>query len=148
MADVVSTEKRSWIMSRIRGKNTKPELWVRRFLHAHGLRFRLHRRDLPGCPDLVLPRYKTAVFVNGCFWHGHKGCRKAHLPKSNTAWWQAKLDRNRAGDIKNRKALKRLGWQVLTVWECRLSKRKQEATLLRLLEAIDANGVHCHRNAA
>ncbi|MBN8936418.1 MAG: DNA mismatch endonuclease Vsr [Rhizobiales bacterium] len=104
-------------MSRIRSKGTKPEVEVRRKLHAAGLRFRLHRRDLPGCPDLVLARFRTALFVHGCFWHGH-GCGRAHQPKTNGEYWSAKIARNMARDHEVRQQLADLGWQVEVVWEC------------------------------
>lgn len=106
------------MMSGIRSKNTKPEILVRRFLHRRGLRFRLHRRDLPGRPDLVLPKYNSAVFVHGCFWHQHPGCRFAYTPKSNTERWQAKFTENRTRDERALRALADSGWRVFTVWEC------------------------------
>lgn len=104
-------------MSRIRGKDTAPELIVRKLLHRLGVRFRLHRRDLPGTPDIVMPARRKIVLVHGCFWHGH-GCKIGQLPKSNEAFWQQKLDRNRANDRVNERAVRMLGWQVLTVWQC------------------------------
>lgn len=107
-------------MSRIRGKDTKPEILVRRGLHARGLRFRLQDRKLPGRPDIVLPRYGVAVMVNGCFWHGHKGCRYATRPKSNVEFWEAKIARNRHRDEVTAAHLEALGWHVITVWECEL----------------------------
>jgi DNA mismatch endonuclease, patch repair protein len=113
------TPARSANMSKVRGKNTKPEIAVRRAAHALGLRFRLHRRDLPGTPDLVFSRRKTAIFVHGCFWHRHEGCRKAGpAPKTRTEFWQAKFDRNTARDARNADALMAAGWNVATVWEC------------------------------
>jgi DNA mismatch endonuclease, patch repair protein len=105
-------------MARIRGKNTRPEIAVRRVLHALGLRFRLHRRSLPGCPDIVLPKHRTVVFVQGCFWHGHDGCRRSALPKSNSRFWAEKIRRNRARDVLTGKALRAAGWRVRYVWEC------------------------------
>jgi DNA mismatch endonuclease (patch repair protein) len=113
------TPARSANMSKVRGKNTKPEIAVRRAAHALGLRFRLHRRDLPGTPDLVFSRRKTAIFVHGCFWHRHEGCRKAGpAPKTRTAFWQAKFDRNTARDARNADTLRQGGWNVATIWEC------------------------------
>lgn len=113
------TPARSANMSKVRGKNTKPEMAVRRVAHALGLRFRLHRRDLPGTPDLVFPKRKTAIFVHGCFWHRHEGCRKAGpAPKTRTAFWQAKFDRNTARDARNADTLRETGWNVATIWEC------------------------------
>ncbi len=124
MADIVSKKVRSRMMSGIRGKNTKPELYVRRFLHAAGFRFRLHARELPGCPDIVLPRYRTAVHVRGCFWHRHKGCRLAYMPASNRRFWKSKLEGNAERDLRNDQALRRLGWRVITVWECQVRSGK------------------------
>jgi len=118
MADIVTPAQRSRMMSGIRSKNTKPEILVRRFLHRHGLRFRLHHPDLPGKPDLVLPKYKAAVFVHGCFWHQHPGCRFAYTPKSNVEKWKAKFQANRARDERTLEALLEYGWRVFTVWEC------------------------------
>lgn len=118
MTDVFSPEKRSWIMSRVGGKNTKPELAVRSMIHRMGFRFRLHRRDLPGRPDVVLPRQQKVVFVHGCFWHGHKQCPRAARPTSNQDFWEKKLDANSRRDAKNLRKLRRLGWQTLVVWEC------------------------------
>lgn len=129
MADVVDGETRSRMMSGIRARDTKPEMVVRRALFAAGFRFRLHCRDLPGVPDVVLPGRRVAVFVNGCFWHRHAGCRFAKLPATRTVFWKAKLDGNSARDAKAIKALLDLGWRVLVVWECAV--RDQE-TLLAL----------------
>lgn len=121
-------------MARVRSKNTKPEKCVRSALHRLGFRFRLHRRDLPGIPDIVLPKHKTVIFVHGCFWHQHEGCKKATLPKQNAATWAAKLSRNVARDAEVRQALEMLGWQVELVWECEL--RQGEAWLERLLRRL------------
>lgn len=119
-------------MSGIRGKNTKPEVAVRTYLHSAGLRFRLHVSSLPGKPDLVLPRWKAAVFVHGCFWHQHKGCRFAYTPKANAEFWRKKLGGNVVRDRRHAGSLKKQGWRVFTVWECDLS----EARLKRLVSAI------------
>lgn len=105
-------------MSRVRGKNTAPELVVRKTAHSLGLRFRLHKKELPGRPDLVFPKHQTVVFVHGCFWHRHPGCRKASLPKSNVRFWRDKFDRNVARDARNQQDLKAAGWRVITIWEC------------------------------
>lgn len=105
-------------MARIKGKNTKPELTVRRALHSLGYRFRLHRGDLPGRPDIVLPRHKTAIFIHGCFWHRHPGCSKASTPKTRTDFWRAKFETNVDRDRRNIQALRDAGWQVLIAWEC------------------------------
>jgi DNA mismatch endonuclease (patch repair protein) len=124
MADVHTKEVRSKNMAAIKSKDTKPELIVRRFLHANGFRYKLNDKTLPGKPDIVLPKYRTVVFVHGCFWHGHKNCKYAHLPKTRTEWWKAKIDGNIANDKKKEAALKREGWQVLKVWECGLTQKK------------------------
>ena len=118
MVDIISEEQRSWNMSRIRSKNTKPEMVVRSMLHRMGFRFRLHDRKLPGNPDIVLPKYKTVIFVNGCFWHRHSGCRYAYTPKSRINLWEEKFSRNIERDQEARYKLEILNWKVLTVWEC------------------------------
>lgn len=142
MSDTLSQTQRSYNMSRIRGKNTKPEILVRKGLHARGFRFRLHDRKLPGSPDIVLPKYGVAIMVNGCFWHGHKGCRYATKPKSNMQFWDAKIARNRHRDEVTEAHLQALGWHVVTIWECEL-KGKSLATsrLDELVEEIRAAGV-------
>jgi len=119
MADVVPPEVRSRMMSGIRGKNTQPEWIVRRALHARGYRYRLHLRNLPGCPDIVLPRHRAVVFVHGCFWHGHD-CSLFRWPKTRPEFWRAKIDRNRTNDEKHRAELLSMGWRVAVVWECAL----------------------------
>lgn len=120
--DTVSRQKRSWIMSRVRGKDTQPERQVRKFVHALGLRYRLHSANLPGKPDLVFPRWRKAIFVHGCFWHGHEGCNRWRLPKANRSYWRAKIARNRQRDAGHLLFLRRLGWKTLVVWECELAK--------------------------
>lgn len=122
MPDRFSPEDRSRLMSRVKGRDTKPELVVRKMLHAMGYRFRLQRRDLPGRPDIVLPRHSKAIFVHGCFWHGHPDCPRSKRPESNTEFWDQKLSRNVERDKRNLRDLERLGWQVLTVWECETRK--------------------------
>lgn len=124
MADVFSTEERSQIMARVKSKNTKPEMLVRSLIHHMGFRFRLHHDKLPGKPDIVLPRHKKIVLVHGCFWHQHPGCSQAERPTSNTEYWNKKLDRNMERDKKNKAELERLGWQVLTLWECEIKKHE------------------------
>jgi DNA mismatch endonuclease (patch repair protein) len=119
--DRLTKQRRSWNMSRIRGRHTKPEVTVRSILHLLGLRFRLHRKDLPGSPDIVLSRHRTVVFVNGCFWHRHARCRFAYTPKSNAQFWLQKLKDNAARDLRNRRRLRDLGWHVIVVWECELA---------------------------
>lgn len=132
--DIVDPARRSRMMAAIRGKNTKPEMLVRRFLHAHGFRFRLHRTDLPGKPDIVLPRLRTCIFVHGCFWHRHPGCRYAVLPKTRAAFWAAKLEGNVGRDRRAVEALRNAGWTVFIIWECEL--RGSDTALLNLLQAL------------
>ena len=129
MVDKFSKETRSRIMSQIRGKDTKPEILVRSYLFSRGLRFRKNDKRYPGSPDIVLPKYKTIVFVHGCFWHLHEGCKYAKMPKSNVDYWKPKLYRNRERDACNQKELEDMGWTVITVWECELKKDKVEQTL-------------------
>ena len=132
MSDVVDPATRSRMMAGIRGKDTKPELLVRRHLHAAGLRFRLNDRRLPGRPDIVFPRYRTAVFVHGCFWHQHQGCRFAVLPKQNGLFWREKLEGNRYRDQRRIEELAVLGWRTFVIWECELSMNRLD----RLVEEI------------
>ncbi len=120
MADIFTKAKRSWVMSRVRGANTTPERTVRSFLHRRGFRFRVQRNGLPGHPDIVLPKFKTVVFVNGCFWHGHPGCKRATIPSTRRAFWLKKITGNRERDVRTRTHLRRLGWKVVTVWECQV----------------------------
>ena len=125
MVDTLDAARRSWNMSRIRNRNTKPELIVRRLLHRMGYRFTLNgplNKKLPGRPDIVLPKYRTVVFVHGCFWHRHEGCRDTTTPKTRTDWWLEKLSGNVARDQKNQSALRSTGWNVVTVWECEAAK--------------------------
>src|SRR6266496_3638383 len=124
------------MMAGIRGKNTQPEFQVRRFLSDCGFRYRLHVRSLPGRPDIVLRKYKTVVFVHGCFWHQHPGCALAYMPKSNKSFWRSKLRGNAARDIAHRKALKRLGWRVITVWECQLQTKRLRRVVQQLAKII------------
>lgn len=131
MMDRISKEHRSWNMSRIRGRDTKPEKVVRSMLHRMGYRFRLHRRDLPGRPDIVLPKYRTVIFVHGCFWHRHGGCLFAYTPKSRREFWQQKFRANRLRDRRSDAALTRLGWRVLVIWECETQGAKALAVRMR-----------------
>lgn len=133
MADVHDPATRSYNMSRIRGKDTKPEMLVRRFLFAKGFRYRLHDPKLPGKPDILLPRYKTVIFVHGCFWHGHGGCPYFVVPKTRTDWWLAKINRNKELDGQHTKNLEETGWKVLKIYECELKKTRRETTLNNLL---------------
>ena len=118
--DKISAEKRSWTMAQVKGKDTGPEKAVRSLLHRMGYRFRLQRKDLPGKPDIVLPGFKTALFVHGCFWHRHPGCKRASNPASNTVYWEKKFARTISRDAANRKELEAIGWRVMIVWECEL----------------------------
>lgn len=136
MADVHSKKVRSYNMSRIRSTDTKPEMLVRKFLHANGFRYKLHDKTLPGKPDIVLPKYNTIIFIHGCFWHGHKGCRYFKIPRTRTQWWTDKINRNKANDEKAVKALKRDGWKVIVIWECKLKHAKIEKALSSLLSKL------------
>jgi DNA mismatch endonuclease (patch repair protein) len=138
MADVHDQQTRSYNMSRIRSTDTKPELLVRKFLHARGFRYTLHDKKLPGKPDIVLPKYKTVIFIHGCFWHGHANCKYFVVPKTRTNWWRHKIATNKANDTKTVKALKKDGWIVITIWECRLKPAKLEQTLSSLLKKLPA----------
>lgn len=132
MVDNHSQKVRSYNMSRIKGRDTKPEILVRQFLFAKKLRFRKNDKRYPGQPDILLPKYKVAVFVNGCFWHCHEGCPDFVLPKSNQNYWQSKLEKNRRRDEENYSALRKDGWNVFVVWECELKKKTREARLEQL----------------
>lgn len=137
MADTLTPERRSWLMSRVRGRDTKPEILVRRIAHAMGLRFRLHRKDLPGRPDLVFPKHRLAIFVHGCFWHRHVGCRKASTPTTRVDFWTAKFDANVRRDREVQDKLDAQGWRVGIVWEC--ETRDTEAVKRKLTDLT------CHR---
>lgn len=143
MADVLTAEQRRYNMSRIRGRDTRPEMLVRQGLHARGLRFRLHRRDLPGRPDLVFPRYRVAMFVHGCFWHGHN-CPMFTWPRTRREFWQEKITKNRGRDRRTHASLKMRGWRVLTVWECALRGPGRWAVdeVLEVCEAFAVGGTH------
>lgn len=134
--DVVDQVTRSRMMSGIRGKNTQPELKVRRFLHAHGYRFRLHKKDLPGNPDIVLPKLMTCIFVHGCFWHRHSGCQYSTMPTTRTEFWADKFKKNIERDARHQAALEAMGWIVLIVWECEL--KGVGAALTRLSNRLEA----------
>jgi DNA mismatch endonuclease (patch repair protein) len=139
MADVHNKTTRSFNMSRIKSKNTNPELIVRRFLFSNGFRFRLHNKKLHGNPDITLTKYKTVIFVNGCFWHGHENCKYFVLPKTNTEWWKNKIERNKQRDETNKMLLVKEGWNVITIFECSLKKASQLTTLENVLKKIQAN---------
>lgn len=131
--DTISKQHRSWNMSRIKADNTAPELLVRSYLFRHGLRFRVHDSKLPGKPDIVLKKYCSAVFVNGCFWHRHKGCHRCTTPTTNVEYWAEKFKRNTERDKKNFLLLNELGWRVFVIWECQI---KNEKTLIQLYQEI------------
>jgi DNA mismatch endonuclease (patch repair protein) len=137
--DRISPEKRSEVMGRVKGKNTTAELLVRGLLHKMGYRFRLHRSDLPGKPDIVLPKYRLCIFVNGCFWHQHPGCPRATIPASNVDFWETKLMRTKERDHQNITALSKLGWRTMVIWECEIknTSRLQTALVNQLTECIE-----------
>lgn len=136
MADVHNKEQRSYNMQQIKAKNTKPEMLVRRFLHSKGYRYKLHDKKLPGKPDIVLPKYKTVIFIHGCFWHGHINCKYFKLPKTRTEWWSKKIEANKQNDSKNSLSLKELGWKVIETWECQLKNTQGSKTLESLLQLL------------
>lgn len=130
MVDIVDSATRSRMMSNIKGRNTKPELLIRSLLHAQGFRFRIHRKDLPGKPDIVLPKYKAIIFIHGCFWHGHQNCRLFKLPASRTEFWEAKISRNQENDLKAKELLLNSGWRICTIWECAVRRSKKDPVAL------------------
>lgn len=136
MSDIFSSQKRSDIMSKISGKNTKPEILVRKFLFSKGFRYRINVKTLPGKPDIVLPKYNKIIFINGCFWHGHN-CKKGKLPSSNIDFWKEKISNNKSRDDKNSDLLVKLGWKVIIIWQCEISKIDNRIKILnKLLEDI------------
>lgn len=138
MADTMTPEQRSRCMAAIKSNDTKPEMLVRRYLHAKGFRYGLHNKKLPGSPDIVLRRYKTVIFVHGCFWHGHENCKYYRMPKSNVEFWRTKIGRNRTRDERNIQDLKKQGWRVIVIWECQLKTVDLRAlTLQQLTEALN-----------
>ena len=130
MADVHDKATRSYNMSRIKSKNTKPEILVRKFLFANGFRYRLIDKKLPGKPDIVLPKYKTVIFVNGCFWHGHENCKYFKLPKTRTEWWKEKIDGNINNDLKKHTLLEEAGYKVVVIWECEIKSKEFYNTII------------------
>ena len=136
MSDVHDKETRSYNMSRIASRNTKPELIVRRFLHSRGLRYSLRNKHLPGNPDIVFSRFRAAVFVNGCFWHGHKNCKYFVIPKTRTEWWTKKINGNIQRDKNAIRELHKLDWKTIVIWECALKSKKAEATLTNILNQL------------
>lgn len=137
MSDVHDKQTRSYNMSQIKGKDTKPELLVRKFLFANGFRYKLHDKKLSGKPDIVLPGLNAIIFVHGCFWHGHDNCKYFVVPKTRTAWWLKKIERNKQLDLENLTRLKNEGWTVYSVFECELKSEKQEVTLTKILEHLN-----------
>jgi len=136
MTDVHSKKVRSYNMSRIKGRNTKPEIIVRKFLHSKGLRFKLHDKTLSGKPDIVLPKFKTVFFIHGCFWHGHKDCKYFIMPKTRTNWWKEKIDKNIFNDKKHIRELKKQSWKIITVWECKLKSKQRDFYLQKIVDKI------------
>lgn len=136
MADVHSKETKSYNMSKIRGKDTKPEILVRKFLFSKGFRYKLHDKKLPGTPDIVFPKYKTVIFINGCFWHGHKDCKFYVTPKTRVEWWLDKINRNIEKDIENEAKLVNIGWNIIVVWECELKPSVREINLRCIIEKL------------
>lgn len=139
MTDVHDSKTRSYNMSQIKSKNTKPEIFVRKYLHSKGLRFRLHNNKLPGKPDLTLPKYHTVIFVNGCFWHGHNGCKYFTLPKTRTEWWRTKIENTAKRDEIEKEQLTADGWNIIIVWECELKREQKISTLDLVVEQIYRN---------
>ncbi len=136
MADVHDKATRSYNMGRIKNKDTKPEMLVRKFLHAQGFRFRLHVKNLPGKPDIVLPKYKTVIFIHGCFWHGHKHCKYYVIPKTRTEWWLNKITSNVINDNNAISQLEKNGWKVLVIWACKLKPATANKTFTALLSIL------------
>ena len=136
MPDVMTPQQRHECMSHIRSKDTKPEQLVRQALWHNGFRYRLHVKNLPGKPDIVLPKYRTVIFINGCFWHGHEGCRYYVIPKTNTSFWLDKITSNKVRDARDESALNEAGWRVVTIWECELKRNVIERTISSLLQMI------------
>ncbi len=136
MTDVHDSKTRSYNMSQIKAKNSKPEMLVRRFLHNKGYRFRLHQKNLPGKPDIVLKKYNTVIFTNGCFWHGHEGCKYFKIPQTRTDWWVNKIEGNKRNDTEKYKILKGNGWNIIIIWECELKPSTIENTLPDLINNL------------
>ena len=136
MTDIFKKGKRSQIMSHISGKNTKPEIIIRKIVHSLGFRFRLHKEELPGKPDLVFPKYKKVIFVNGCFWHGHKNCLRSKLPSTNKKFWEEKIEGNKRNDKSNKIKLKKLGWDYLVIWQCEIKKKSAEKLKNKILKFL------------
>lgn len=149
MADIKTLEERSSNMAAIRSSDTQPEMHVRRYLHSMGWRYGLHNKNLPGSPDIVMRRFKTVIFIHGCFWHGHENCKYYRLPKSNTEFWQTKININRARDERDIKALNKLGWNVIIVWECELkTEERRKLTFRRLFNIFNLPYDQTHHSFA
>ena len=138
MSDKLTKEQRHLCMSHVKNKNTSPELILRKAIWQKGFRYVLHSKKLPGHPDIVFPKYKTVLFVNGCFWHGHRNCKKASIPKTNELFWSQKISSNIARDLHNKQMLEALGWKVLVVWECMLKKKEFDRTVELIVSALQA----------
>ena len=137
MTDHLNSEKRSWNMSRIKSKDTSPELKVRKYLYSKGIRYRLHRKDLPGKPDIAINRIKTAIFIHGCFWHRHESCKKANIPKTRTKYWLSKLNNNKERDIINLKLLTEKNWNPIIIWECQTDQLNTLNSIGRIIEEYE-----------
>lgn len=146
MTDCLSSDQRHVCMSHIRSRDTKPELKVRKWLWNHGYRYRLNVKSIPGKPDIVMRPYRTAIFVNGCFWHGHKGCKYSHIPKSNIDFWTAKIDRNRRRDQENYRVLQENGWNVIVIWECQLTPKRLDHTMREVELLLNENMLSLFRH--
>jgi DNA mismatch endonuclease (patch repair protein) len=136
MTDVHDKKTRSYNMSMIKGKNTKPEIIVRKFLFNNGFRYRLNYSKLPGKPDIVLPKFRIVIFINGCFWHGHEGCKYFVVPKTRTEWWMEKINSNKRNDINKKKELEDLGWRIITLWECEIKHMNDNHSLNTIIDLI------------
>ena len=145
MTDRLTPAQRHKVMSHIRSRNTKPELKVRQWLWRHGYRYRLNVKGVPGKPDIVMRRYRTAIFVNGCFWHGHEGCDKFKMPQTNVAFWEHKIRRNQERDQQNYQLLHDNGWQVIVIWECQLTSKLLEITMLQVELQLNENFLALHQ---
>ena len=145
MSDVHSKETRSYNMSMIKGKDTKPEMIVRKYLFSKGFRYRVNVKELQGKPDIVLRKYKTVIFVNGCFWHGHEGCRYFVIPKTRTEWWKAKIDKNISRDAEVRNKLRSMGWRTMVIWECQLKPKQRENTLSEISLLLEKTFLELHK---
>ena len=145
MTDKLTPEQRHKCMSHIRSKNTKPEMVVRKFLFSKGFRYRINVRNLPGTPDIVMRKYRTVIFINGCFWHGHEGCKYYVIPKSNSDFWIKKIQRNQERDMQERILLRQMGWHVIVIWECQVRPKTKDETLKRLEYTLNSIFLNNHR---